>query len=762
MAATLEKNSKIAISETDLTEAREECSEFLGRHNRNRAVSNLVGIKTAVKYLKENGLNPDTRYSAHTIKRVLADFDIADLYIDDKRIDVRTVFSKDLLFIPKIHYEYGILPSFYMFVKINKTLQTGEVLGFLDPSSIDNEKASEEFYFPEKENLISLKLFKQKLKKLTPKSYPIKNTAETRADIIRYTDNALENKPEFIKNLVNNLDMRKAMIEFENAETLFSEISEKVKEFTSYNKPTYSTSEGPRYYTNPEGFYADEVGNLSNVLDLSNEQEILLDFSEVSTEEDSGNEEITLSYNENDSFIADNELYSEEIESLQIEPALQTEDDKITEDELETLETFEEAPFLNEDKNSESDLTLDEPETEFNLVETKDDFLISEEITDGNELIEKVDDLIETNDLEIDNPEEIQNILTEEISTEDKPFELENTEDKNNDFEETSTEENNSFELLDNGLNEDDSKENINTAENQNVTVEDDLDKLFNSGVSQDTEDFEIPEEYENTTKPITEDIQNELPIEEEEEILNDPINTQEENQNVAPESIEDIFEEVDLYQNQPKNVGFLKDKKLIIAGSIAGLVLVGGIIGSTIMSNMEMKRFDEDPTSKVHVKNIKIEEVEASNQAMPNEEIVENIIPEGNNELSNLPPVPAEIMPVTTYEIKNIEVSWEVPEEYIENPSRKNGLLIIGRKIKLALSNDLLLTDELPTSKNMIINLNVEQNELKATSLKVSSGSKTIDKLVLQGVNDILRHSKLSTSELNKETGYPALIINF
>ena len=294
-----------------------------------------------------------------------------------------------------------------------------------------------------------------------------------------------------------------------------------------------------------------------------------------------------------------------------------------------------------------------------------------------------------------------------------------------------------------------------------NKKVETDLDKLFKNGLSDESEEFSDENEEEF-------DIKEELPSEiEQEEEIPDEVNIEIPNSSVESAS---SFPELDELNNILREEAEVRPKgkrkvKRIIVLTVGTAFIVSAItagVTAFLFNNVDVERFDENPANRVQVKEIPLNPEPMKQTDMPLEGLKSlDLSKDTEKEFYVLPPSTTELEP-NGFDIKNIDVSWDIPEICVDTQEKKNNLLNLGRKIKLALSNDLLLIDEKPTQKNVIINMIVKDKVLKAGSIQATSGSKVIDKLVIQTVNDVLKNSKLTLEGLNNETGYPSLIISF
>ena len=73
----------------------------------------------------------------HNVLKILKDIDISDVYIKGNYIDVRVYFDDNKLYVPKSHFDFGMLPVAYMFIKLDKDLSSGNVTGFVFPEDIN-------------------------------------------------------------------------------------------------------------------------------------------------------------------------------------------------------------------------------------------------------------------------------------------------------------------------------------------------------------------------------------------------------------------------------------------------------------------------------------------------------------------------------------------------------------------------------------------------------------------------------------------------
>ena len=214
-------NDNFLIEESDLELAREICKDIDDIQLRNRSVANVLAANLAIKYFQE--IDVDVESGLHKISNVLEDIDIADIYLKGSYVDVRVYFNDNELCIPKSHFERGLKPVAYMFIKLDSELSGGLVTGFVLPSSIDEKISQGDYYFVKEEDLISYydvePLF------ITKDSPDIPENFET--IVFDYLDGklSLEDKNAFYKILLDSEEYRVFLRGASNAKNILSFVS---------------------------------------------------------------------------------------------------------------------------------------------------------------------------------------------------------------------------------------------------------------------------------------------------------------------------------------------------------------------------------------------------------------------------------------------------------------------------------------------------------------------------------------------------------
>src|SRR5574344_186299 len=128
-----DKKNSVKIENEDIRDAKLSSSGFVDEEIKKRAFVNVLGARLAIKMLFEKKLEANNVYSLYTIQHILEELDIADIYFNDLKIDVRLVFDENQIFIPKTHFKYNILPDLYLILKLNENITEASFLGFVKP-----------------------------------------------------------------------------------------------------------------------------------------------------------------------------------------------------------------------------------------------------------------------------------------------------------------------------------------------------------------------------------------------------------------------------------------------------------------------------------------------------------------------------------------------------------------------------------------------------------------------------------------------------
>lgn len=374
------------------------CGYIADEHTRNRALANLIGIKVALEFFKKNGLPVTVANAAYKIKGLFEELDVADIYIDNVRLDVRLSLSKTEFTIPKKHYEYNVTPDLYMFVTYDESTAEAKVAGFISPNNVSHSKSDGYYYIISSEDITSAENTAELFDNLSAKAKDVL-PLNAKKKAILFLDNQVVDKKEFYQEVINCEKFRQLLIDYQKTETILQKTS-----FTFTSKPnsefpiktvlSTEASESPELELKPVE---------SEVL-----EDISLGFADGLVEEPA--EEILLSKEdaELNSFIN-----NEPVAETPLPSEKEADDNTIVESIAAEAEV--EAPIIELDNTIEElpeiEGSLDEVSIEDNINLGSDDNIIDFEGVPGNEPI-------------IDSSEAEINHTAEELNEPDSVLEL--------------------------------------------------------------------------------------------------------------------------------------------------------------------------------------------------------------------------------------------------------------------------------------------------------------------------------------------------
>lgn len=237
--------------------------------------------------------------------------------------------------------------------------------------------------------------------------------------------------------------------------------------------------------------------------------------------------------------------------------------------------------------------------------------------------------------------------------------------------------------------------------------------------------------------------------------------------QDEMPQSFNELnsFSEVpSLYQSKPK-----VPMKMFAVAAVAAVLAIGGVVGFS----MKNKGASSEPEPLAQAVPENIEQpapVEDNTNILANTPEVQTLPAPQKEPVNVKKDAPAAkqtqsdkpVNPQGTY-MSVKKLSWEVPDYLSYSANIQKYLQTAGKSIKLTLSSDLLLVSEYAYSNQMKVDLQLSSDgNLKDSKIIKSSGSKQIDKIVLQTVKETLNVIKPAAGEVPTPEFHLALIINF
>ena len=134
-------------------------------------------------------------------------------------IDVRVFFNDNELAVPKSHFDNDLLPAAYMFIKLSSDLSGASVEGFILPENIDTTSDVDGYYVVDYASLVSY--------------YDIEIALVSKDDtysiddeqIFAFIDGSVENKNEFLQELLQSQDARLRLAKALKAKSVFNFVS---------------------------------------------------------------------------------------------------------------------------------------------------------------------------------------------------------------------------------------------------------------------------------------------------------------------------------------------------------------------------------------------------------------------------------------------------------------------------------------------------------------------------------------------------------
>lgn len=884
------KDSSIKIEEDDLQDAKLSTIDFKDKITKKRAFLNVLGARLAMKMLFSQKIEVTNLYSLYTIHNVIEEMDIADIYFKGIKIDVRVVFNKEEIFVPKSHFKLDLLPDLYLVLDLAEDFSGVEFLGFFEPKTLNTQNENKDFYFYEYDRLQDPKTLKNFLK-----NFQVDNTFKTPITLenaeelfIALLDKEIsqQDKMALFQSLASDIALREKAVEFENFETLSKEAA---KNHLILQDGILDIVGAQQIYEEEELTLAEEkaeiIGEvLNDLLEVEGpatekEASVELDTDDLEKllyEED---EKPSKDDNNNGSFIAgaaagaivggaiaggvaagaaalgaaENQLENNLFEAL---PDLDLDldlnlngnekDDLISiidENEDDSMISFEED---NDIKNYDSVDATEDLFNELSDLDDLDNFVNTEEtedIEDSSDIQAKFfGNLTEE---EINSEETITNDYLDEITNEEfKPYDdTENQEDlviedepqENDDFDNAvsfedikNIEPSKSTHASSKPTFEDNDEEDEALKKFKELEGDEDQDLFYEQDeiISQVDEFLQEVEASDNKSEFLQETIDLTDIDEDKDSLIYSPLMTEEidipetdvpqmqeedsshetavlnyasQEESLPKNNAVDDNEQINLLFNEGKTEEIpalnldasepikqtnkkpsgLKDKKMLIAASIAGLALIaflatekGGLNkdnGALPPSNAPIAAQGQAPDA-LTANNPTPDASGITDQPSTDtgtDPLLQPAPPTQNNpQASQNRDMGKAVSDAFLSEPVNATISkvaWEVPEDLAYNDSFRKYLQMAGKNLKLNLQNNLLLATEMAYSNKVIVDLSIKKDgSIASSTIVTSSGSKQIDNIVLQSVKETLAYLKIPSDEVSGNSVNATLIINF
>lgn len=777
-----EKKDVIRIEEDDLRDAKLSSIDFPSDKIRKRAFINVLGARLAMKMLFSQKIEANNLYSLYTIHKVIEELDIADIYSEGIKIDVRLVFNREEIFIPKSHFEYDLVPDLYLVLELDEEFSSAELLGFFEPRTLNKLNANRDFYFYEYDRLNDPKDLKTFLSDfIVERNFDIsENDSENIEELfLKLADNEIsKNDKQFLlKHLANNIDLREKMVEFENFEILSKEIAKNKALFQDDVLDIIGTQ---KLFDGPD---ADNY-NPSDV-----EYEI--------AEDDGGLDALAVGMGIGGAIVGgaagaaaagvllEQGLAKSELDALSSGLELGNE---LVESGAQAVsaginlgnELFGELPELEElveegQETSSNEEVFDLDDFDFNMLNETDSDSQSNDVDSTNSFEQATSQNVGI--------EQEENEISEEFGLSEK---LGNIEGIDNIDDTDNTEIPQQFKMLENVEPQEQSDEFISQVDEflKDIELSDEQKEMLKNSLPIEDLEKNIEENYSQV--PEINYSQSEASGSEEDSgILTEEFENKEDKDLLKvlfkKEKMEEIPEELTLEEKRidpPTTSSKYHNKKMVVAASVASVVLASLVIGSSMLHNKNNEiKFPKNMTTApisaegqtpTGLPQDNVADTNQNPQALDqsSDPLAQQAVPDGNQQAGATRDMGKAVSDAFLSEPVNASISkvaWEVPEELAYNDSFRKYLQVAGKNLKLNLQNDLLLATEMAYSNKVVVDLVINRDgSLQSENVAASSGSKQIDKIVLQSVKETLKYLKMPSSELKGGSANATLIINF
>lgn len=201
--------------------------------SRKRAYVSIISINSFIKHCQNENLKTNINESLSSCPLFLENYDIADMTVNDKKIDIRTIVGDEYpcLLIPRNHIFYGFTPDIYVAAKLNKEISSIEFIGFIGKTELSAFGGDKNYIIIDKANLHPMSEFKDTLeitKSLTFFSIPSEHE-KAKSLFVSYLENTIiaKDKDYFIRHLAKCPKCKNDFNDFYKIETTLKKLKDK-------------------------------------------------------------------------------------------------------------------------------------------------------------------------------------------------------------------------------------------------------------------------------------------------------------------------------------------------------------------------------------------------------------------------------------------------------------------------------------------------------------------------------------------------------
>lgn len=754
---------------------------------RKRTYALNIAANAAARYLNENNVIADTKQSLYKVPSFARNIELADIYVNGVRYDVRVTFDGKSFCIPKIQEKYDAVPAAYIVVQLENSLKEVEILGFIPSEKLTDNKANAEYYCYSTDILLPIEEFGNFAQNQSVKIHPFSSLDHDKIKEMcaGFIDNEITEteKIYFIKHVIACPVCRETFCDMNDFDTILSQLK---NYHELLNDSTLSVFSG-----NKEEFDAALIagmGVVENAMEntvvepeVLQEEDILEEQEPQKKEEQEQEQEEEL---EADIDTVENEE-AEEVATLAQEP-----DEVIEEpEEIESIDESESIDPIESVEELESIGELDNLAELEELEETEPETLEEplELLSEDNDLLELGDEpTVDESEIEepiMDEPA-IEEPLEEQTDSYQEPFELKYDDEETEEIEQDIEQEEENPQELPAMFDFAKATADIETEPDENQSkqdeeiqglLDDDLLALLSDSDTEDTEEQEETQSYESQEFTQEPEQEYDQPSEFESEEFEQPefsVDTQEsqpleqdgddtihslfENQANAQseEGAQDGVAEFELAPEPVSASTVNKTKQIAVAAAL--VVLLAGAGAGAWFMNHQKATTEETPLDTANSDQL----FDFQNQGTQSEEspdtqsaaVSQDINRSMANSFSDKPAA-----------ISITKLSWQVSEKLASEASVKEYLQTAGKNIQMNLQNDLANASDVAFNNTVKVSFEIApDNTLKGIQVLTSSGSDKIDDIILRSIKNTLKYINVPKLKDYKSDYFLTLIINF
>ncbi len=756
---------------------------------RKRTYALNIAANAAARYLNENNVIADTKQSLYKVPSFARNIELADIYVNGVRYDVRVTFDGKSFCIPKIQEKYDAVPAAYIVVQLENSLKEVEILGFIPSEKLTDNKANAEYYCYSTDILLPIEEFGNFAQNQSVKIHPFSSLDHDKIKEMcaGFIDNEITEteKIYFIKHVIACPVCRETFCDMNDFDTILSQLK---NYHELLNDSTLSVFSG-----NKEEFDAALIAGMGVV---ENAMENTVVEPEVLQEEDILEEQEPQKKEEQEQEQEQEEELEADIDTVENEEAeevatLAQEPDEVIEEpeEIESIDESESIDPIESVEELESIGELDNLAELEELEETEPETLEEplELLSEDNDLLELGDEpTVDESEIEepiMDEPA-IEEPLEEQTDSYQEPFELKYDDEETEEIEQDIEQEEENPQELPAMFDFAKATADIETEPDENQSkqdeeiqglLDDDLLALLSDSDTEDTEEQEETQSYESQEFTQEPEQEYDQPSEFESEEFEQPefsVDTQEsqpleqdgddtihslfENQANAQseEGAQDGVAEFELAPEPVSASTVNKTKQIAVAAAL--VVLLAGAGAGAWFMNHQKATTEETPLDTANSDQL----FDFQNQGTQSEEspdtqsaaVSQDINRSMANSFSDKPAA-----------ISITKLSWQVSEKLASEASVKEYLQTAGKNIQMNLQNDLANASDVAFNNTVKVSFEIApDNTLKGIQVLTSSGSDKIDDIILRSIKNTLKYINVPKLKDYKSDYFLTLIINF